>query len=157
MQRFRLGCSTREHFLKMLGGGVWWMILSIILWTQFLPRGSSSGGLWFRSLLTWALLWSSFWIISVRLPKPSLWGRFSLLLMPLTHASRLWGRRWLTWKATVSVFFPALVDPAVLEISLSFLGFVDDVVSPLFSSLIPLSSTLNVSYSIYLENLIWLP
>ena len=54
----------------------------------------------------------------------------------------------------MSAFFLALVDPVTLEINLSFLGFIDDVVSPLFSSLIPLSSTLNVSYSIYLENLI---
>ena len=36
-----------------------------------------------------------------------------------------------------STFFLALVDPVALEINLSFLGFIDEVVSPLFSSLIP--------------------
>ena len=32
----------------------------------------------------------------------------------------------------MSVFFPTLVDPAVLEIRPLFLGFVDDDVVPLF-------------------------
>ena len=40
-------------------------------------------------------------------------------------------------KGRQSAFFLTLVDLVALEISLSFLGFVDEVVSPLFSSLIP--------------------
>ena len=44
----------------------------------------------------------------------------------------------------MSAFFLALVDPAALEINLLFLGFVDDVVSLYFPSLISLSSTLYV-------------
>ena len=55
----------------------------------------------------------------------------------------------------MSVFFPTLVDLAVLEISPLFLGFVDDDVVPFFfSSLITPSSTLYVSYSTYFASLI---
>ena len=68
----------------------------------------------------------------------------------------------------MSAFSPALVDPAVLEISLLYLGFVDDDVIPLlfslfifsffffvcFPSLTTPSSTLYVSYSTYLASLI---
>ena len=54
----------------------------------------------------------------------------------------------------MSVFFPTLVDPTVLEISPLFMGFVDDDVVPhfFFSSLITPSSTLYVSYSTYLAS-----
>ena len=141
--------------------GVWWMTLSITLLTLSPPRGSYGGGLRFNSLLAWALLWSSVWTISVRLPESSLWGRFILLLMPLIHASRLWGKRWQTWRVVVSVFFPALVDPAVLEINFLFLGFVDDDVFPppplCFPFLTTLSSALYVSCSTFLASLIWMP
>ena len=52
----------------------------------------------------------------------------------------------------MSAFFLALVDLAALEIRLLFLDFVD-YVALCFSSLIPLSSTLYVSYSTYLASL----
>ena len=45
----------------------------------------------------------------------------------------------------MSAFFPALEGPAILEISLSFLGFVDGAISLLLSLLISLSSTLYAS------------
>ena len=44
----------------------------------------------------------------------------------------------------MNAFFLALMDPAILVISLSFLGFDDDVVSLYFPSLISLSNTLYV-------------
>jgi len=137
--------------------GAWWMTLNITLLTLFPPRGSYSGGLRYKSLLAWALLWSSFWTIFMRLPEPSSWRRFNLLLMLLIHASRLWGKRWQTWRVVVSAFFLVLVDPAVLEISLLFLGFIDDdVISPLFLLLFFLSSSLvHFMFSITLIWQVW--
>ncbi|KAL0005152.1 hypothetical protein SO802_012713 [Lithocarpus litseifolius] len=68
MQGFHLGCSAREHFLKMLGS----VMNDITLLTLSFLRGSFSGELQFKSLLVWASLWSSFWIIFARFPEPFL-------------------------------------------------------------------------------------
>ena len=53
----------------------------------------------------------------------------------------------------MSAFFLALMDPAALEISLLFLGFVNDVVSPLLLFFLPLFPYL--VHFMFLIALIW--
>ena len=69
VQGFHLGRFSREHFLKLLESvmnDIKHNFVDIVSTEKILQWRAA-----IRSLLAWDLLWSSFWIISVRLPKPS--------------------------------------------------------------------------------------